>query len=129
TLYVNRSVTHLKKKNHAEALQDAEMGLRLAPDNPEYMGQIAWILASADDDRIRNPKKALEMAQKACASASWSPNILDTLACAHAANGGFDEALRWVRKAVHLAGSLPVELQKEIQEHEEMFRRGEVVRK
>ena len=67
------------------------MGTR---NNGEFLGQTAWVLATAEDVAVRDVPRALDYARKACERTSWShPGILDTLACAHAASGQFDEAL------------------------------------
>jgi tetratricopeptide (TPR) repeat protein len=129
-LHVNRSITQLRKGHYADALRDAEMGRRLDPRNPDYTGQVAWILTVANDDTIRDPARGLELARMACEQTNWSkPGLLDTFACACAANGNFAEALRWIDRAISLEDSAPEQTRKEIRAHQEKFQKGEAVRK
>jgi tetratricopeptide (TPR) repeat protein len=54
---------------------------------------IAWILATSYDDRVRDGGEALRRAQKLYGNASADPTVLDALAAALAENGRFGEAL------------------------------------
>jgi len=67
--------------------------LREDPDDAAPNNEMAWFYQTAKDPRYRNPKAALELAQKAVAASGgrWS-NILDTLT----------EALTTEKKAIEL---------------------------
>jgi tetratricopeptide (TPR) repeat protein len=84
----------------AEQLQIA-VGLRpsvLSANN------LAWILATAPDERLRNDKEALRLADIACRANDFeSPDLLDTLAAANANAGRYDNAVQWVDKAIAIA--------------------------
>lgn len=55
----------------------------------------ARLLATCPDDAIRDGKKAVELATKACELASWkNAYYLDTLAAAHAEAGQFADAVK-----------------------------------
>ena len=54
---------------------------------------IAWILATSYDDRVRDGGEALRRAQNLYGKASSDPTVLDALAAALAENGRFGEAL------------------------------------
>jgi tetratricopeptide (TPR) repeat protein len=77
--------------------------LRLDPEDPSANNELAWFYATAKDPRYRNPKAALELAQKAVAASGgrWS-NIMDTLAEAYYVNYRLAEALTTEKKAVEL---------------------------
>jgi hypothetical protein len=65
------------------------------------LNSAAWWLATDPDAKIRDPKKALEFAQKASdLTGGKSSSLLDTLAVAYAANGDFDSAIRWQTLAI-----------------------------
>jgi tetratricopeptide (TPR) repeat protein len=62
---------------------------------------------------VHDPRKALEDATLACKLDGWHMAIyLDTLAKAYAANGEFDSAIRYEKKAIGSGRFLPDELQR-----------------
>ncbi|HXZ18969.1 MAG TPA: hypothetical protein VEG63_03415, partial [Candidatus Acidoferrales bacterium] len=64
---------------------------------------LAWLLATTKDPRLRDPKAALPLARRAVdITDSKNANFLDTLAEALYANGMFAEALETERKALSL---------------------------
>jgi tetratricopeptide (TPR) repeat protein len=106
-----------------EALRHFEAALRLRADWPVPMNEIAWILATHPDDRIRNPSEALRLAQRAAELTPRQPVILDTLAAAYAASGDFDRAAATAQEATALAASGgPAGLAAEIGKRLELYR-------
>jgi len=75
--------------------------------NPSLLdaaGNLAWLLATAKDRRLRDPARALHLAQQVNEStAGQSPAVLDNLAAAQAASGDFAAAVRSAAQAVQLA--------------------------
>jgi tetratricopeptide (TPR) repeat protein len=60
--------------------------LRLGPRDPRALNNLAWILATHDDPRVRDPAQAVALAEEAvAATAGAQAGILDTLAVAYAA--------------------------------------------
>ncbi len=89
-----------------EALLHFQAALRLRPDWSVPMNEIAWILATHPDERIRNPRDAVRLAEGAAErTARRQPVILDTLAAAYAAAGQFDRATATAQEATALAAS------------------------
>ncbi len=79
------------------------------PDNVNMLNNAAWFLAF-DPPAGASPADALRLAQKAHDLAGdANPGILDTLALAHAANGQFDDAIRFAEKAQAIARSQGME--------------------
>jgi tetratricopeptide (TPR) repeat protein len=92
-------------KAHASDQAEREFRdlLRLDPEDPNANNEMAWFYATAKDPRYRNPKAALELANKAVAASGglW-PNIVDTLAEAYYVNHRLAEALATEKKAIQL---------------------------
>jgi tetratricopeptide (TPR) repeat protein len=89
-----------------EAIVHNDTALSLRPDWPEALNNQAWLLATASDERLRNPKRALELATRAKELADYKmPMVLDTLAAAQAASGEFDHAQQNAAKASEWAAA------------------------
>jgi tetratricopeptide (TPR) repeat protein len=54
---------------------------------------LAWLLATSPDDKLRDGKEAVRLAEGICAEHPDRASYLDTLAAAYAADGRFEEAL------------------------------------
>jgi tetratricopeptide (TPR) repeat protein len=84
-----------------EAVADFTQATELNPRNDDAWGGLAWALATAPDTGLRDGKRAVDLAKKACELTAWkNPLHLSSLAAAHAECGDFTEALRWHRKAM-----------------------------
>ena len=75
----------------ALALKWYQKALELEPQDSELMNNLAWLLATAKDKKLRDPKRALELALKAV-SLRPIATYLDTLAEAFWANGQREKA-------------------------------------
>jgi hypothetical protein len=72
----------------------------------DTFNNLAWLLAICPDTKLRDGKKAVEYARKACEVSKWKdPFHLGTYAAACAEAGDFDEAVKWQRTS--LASGLP----------------------
>lgn len=72
--------------------------------NLAVVNNLAWQLASNPSDRVRDPKLALQWAQKADAMTGGKhPAVLDTVAVALAASGDFEKAIVTIEKGIELA--------------------------
>jgi len=86
-----------------KAAEVYERILKLNPADSGVLNNYAWLLATCPDDKIRDGKRALEMAVSACEITFYAEaHILSTLASAHAELGDFEKAREWARKAVEL---------------------------
>jgi tetratricopeptide (TPR) repeat protein len=97
----NRGFVWVKTGNLPKALDDFTRAIVLEPFFLDAYNSKAWILATSSDDRYRNGKEALALAQKAVAIAD-NVDSLDTLAAAYAANGQFVEAVAIQRRTIEL---------------------------
>ena len=82
-----------------EAIEQLEAALRQRPGWPIAANNLAWMLATAPDPALRDPERAVGLAEETLAVAPQDAGALDTLAAAHAASGRFDRALELARRA------------------------------
>jgi tetratricopeptide (TPR) repeat protein len=77
--------------------------LRLRPEWAVPHVELAWVLATARDDSLRDPKRAIALATRAVAlSGQDDPAVLDVLAAAYAAAGDFERAATIAERALSL---------------------------
>jgi len=110
-----RSDAEISIGDHTAALADLEKALELKPEDSGVLNNLAWLLATSPDDAIRDGKRAIELARKACEETSWKqPHIISTLAAGYAEAGDFAEARRYSRQAVD-ADDSPPEIKKQLE--------------
>lgn len=111
----NRAFAYLQKDDHTKAIGDLESAMKLNPNSFEAANDLAWLLATSPDSTIRDTKRALTLAQKACELSKHQDwNALDTLAVVYAENGEFAESKKWLEAALKLA---PTDEKTRIQKH------------
>jgi tetratricopeptide (TPR) repeat protein len=94
--------------DHAAALKDLEKAVAIKPDDPGALNNLAWLLATSPDDGIRDGRRAVELALKACEATDWKQShIISTLAAGHAEAGDFDAARKFSRQAVEAGHDEP----------------------
>ncbi len=93
---------HYRRQNFAEVKQAYEKSLALRPDQPQVLNNLAWLLATCPDERLRDPARALALARQA-ARLDESAFILDTLAECYFANQEYERALEAGQRALALA--------------------------
>ena len=88
----------------AHAIDQYREGLRLKPDHPDALNNLAWIRAAHPNPAFRNGPEAVQLAQQACELTRFQrPMLVGTLAAAYAEAGRFDEAIATAQKARDLA--------------------------
>ena len=91
---------YLKLDEH-NALRAFEAAIRHGSGDATVYNSAAWILSTSKDNSLRDGKRALELARKACELTAWQePSFIDTLAAAHAETGAFDDAVREQQRAL-----------------------------
>lgn len=76
----------------------------LAPENPDAINNLAWLLATCPDPAVYNPQLALTLAQRASKlTHHTNPIILGTLAAAYAESGDSNSAVTTTEIALNLA--------------------------
>jgi len=87
-----------------EAIAQYERALQIKPDYAESMNNLAWLLATCPDARIRDGTQAVKYAERACEQTHYGMTLfVGTLAAAYAEAGRFDEAIATAEKACALA--------------------------
>lgn len=94
----------VNKGEITEAIKSYEESVRLNPGWTNAALPLVWILASWPDGAMRNPKRAMQVAWQLCeASENSTPEPLDALAAAYAAEGRYDKAKDYAGEAFGLA--------------------------
>jgi len=92
----------------AEAIRFYEQALRYDPALASAWNNLAWLLATAEDEVFRDPLRALASALKAVElTGARDPDVLDTLAEAYFAAGRYQSAVEAEQKALALGGGDP----------------------
>jgi tetratricopeptide (TPR) repeat protein len=104
-------------------IRDAAASLQRAvtatPDVPPMLSRLAWILATAIDDSVRDGPHAVGLAERAVRlTDSRDVVALDTLAAAYAEVGRFDDASATIQRALAVAQAQGLsQLVPELQQH------------
>jgi tetratricopeptide (TPR) repeat protein len=93
------------KSDFKNALDIYNKAVTLHPQSALANNDYAWLLATCPQADIRDGKKAVEYATKACTLSNWkdAPS-LDTLAAADAEVGDFNGAVKWEIVAMASSG-------------------------
>jgi tetratricopeptide (TPR) repeat protein len=84
----------------AETVVHWSEAIRLKPDWPDLLNNLAWLLATCSDDKIRNGADAVKFGEAACRLTTRpSATFLDTLAASYAAAGDFSKAIETAGQA------------------------------
>jgi serine/threonine-protein kinase len=103
-LFNRRAMLHYFDRAYSKALRDHTAALKCDPQNANTFNYLAWVWSTAPDPTVRNGRRALDCATRACELTEWqTPGFLDTLAAAHAEVGNFSDAERWAERAAGLA--------------------------
>jgi len=98
-LYTMLGSIYYQDKAYPEAIEAYERSLRLEVDNPETLNNLAWLYATCEETKWREPVKALVYAVHAAALKPVS-HILDTLAESYYVNGLYEKAIVTIKQAL-----------------------------
>jgi len=102
-IYRSRGDLLLNLGRQAEAIGEYEKALELDPEDSGILNNLAWVLATSPEPKLRDAKRSLTLANRACEATEFKKaHILSTLAAAHAENGDFKSAIHWSNKAVQI---------------------------
>jgi protein O-mannosyl-transferase len=87
-----------------KAITEYREAVRLSPTSAVYMNDLAWALATNPDEKVRDIKEAIHLAEDACRLSGGSePRYFGTLDTAYAGAGRFEEAITTAKKTRELA--------------------------
>ena len=102
--YQNIAIIFYQQNEIGKAMGHWAEALRVKADLPEILNNMAWIMATNEESKYRNPDKSMDMARRACEITDYqNPQLLDTLAAAYASAGKFQQAIETAEKAVGVA--------------------------
>jgi tetratricopeptide (TPR) repeat protein len=128
---ITRAEIHEDAGNYALALDDYNHAMAEAGNDYKAANDASWLLSTCPDAKVRDGKRALALAKKACASSSWEDgDVIDTLAAALAETGDFAQAVIWQERAIELnkAKSPSADEQKEAEARLDLYRKGQPYR-
>jgi arylsulfatase A-like enzyme/Tfp pilus assembly protein PilF len=127
-LHSNLGFALQKLGRDAQAVEHYTQALEFAPEEPQALVQLPWLLSASNDERVRDGRRALELAQRAvAASQGASVEAYDSLAAAYAELGRFDEALQAIDTARRIAGNQR-DWQRTLDRRAANYRSGQAVR-
>ncbi|MCK4486379.1 MAG: M48 family metalloprotease [Desulfobacterales bacterium] len=98
-LYSMLGSIYYQNKEYVQAVEAYEKSIELAPRDPEALNNLAWLYATCEQTKCREPVKALVYARHAAAMKPV-PHILDTLAESYYVNGLHEKAIMTIKQAL-----------------------------
>jgi tetratricopeptide (TPR) repeat protein len=90
----------------AKAVEAYRIAIRIQPELPEVLNNLAWILAASGDDTLRDGAEATRHAEEACRLTDFKEaRFIGTLAAAYAEAGRFDDAVKTAQRAIEQANA------------------------
>jgi tetratricopeptide (TPR) repeat protein len=108
TLGTHLQLADIYSRQHepARVIAEYRAALRLNPNLPGTLNNLAWLLATNPDARLRDGAEAVKLAEQACEATGWQQTItIGTLAAAYAEAGDFDKAVQTAQKACDTASA------------------------
>ena len=130
--YVARAKAYTQLNKNLEARADLDAAVKLNSRNKAALNTVAWCLATCLESTLRDGKKAVSEAAKACELDQWKHwGYVDTLAAAYAEADDFDRAVTYEEKALQLVQSqdpIAADMKKrmELYKQHKKFREGTI---
>ena len=120
----------LRRGELERALHHYRIAIAIRPDDVAAANNLAWALATAPDERLRDGPRSVELAERAAQATQFgAPMVLDTLAAAYAEVGRFGDAVTMAERAVQAARLMDQdELAETLQDRLALYRLGQPYR-
>ncbi len=120
----------IKQNQAAIAIEILNKAVEQFKDDTESANDLAWLLATSSDSRLRDGKRAVLLVEPFSALKEHEdPNLLDTLAAAYAEVGQFEKAVSTLDHAIDLAESgADQQLIGDLKSHRELYKREQPFR-
>ena len=100
-LYSSKARTCIDAHRYEDARKALDGAVHIDPTDTSSLNDLAWLLATSPEPHVRNPHRAVALAQKCCGLNHWTNAYsIDTLAAAYAAKGDFGQAVRYQQLAM-----------------------------
>jgi tetratricopeptide (TPR) repeat protein len=124
----DRGLAHWQSGDTKNAIADFSRAIEVNPRSDGALNGLAWALATAPQDDLRDGKKAAELAIQACELTEWKhPFPISSLAAAHAEMGDFQQAIELQKKAM-LSRDFPQEKMDRGRERLKLYEQGKPYR-
>ena len=101
---INLSVAKQSLGDDRAAVQLLQRALQQEPASLAAKNNLAWLLATSQDQAVQDSKQAVHIALEAAEAADYrDANLLDTLSIAYAAAGETALASHWLEKCIELS--------------------------
>jgi Flp pilus assembly protein TadD len=92
-----------RHREFREAIDCWQQALTIKPGQPDLLNNLAWVLATCDQDSLRDGPRAVALAENVNQlTQGGNAKILQTLAAAYAAAGRFEEAIATAQRALEI---------------------------
>jgi serine/threonine protein kinase len=99
--YNERGLAWAHQENYTKAIEDYSEAIRLDPNYVQAYLNFAWLVGGCPDKNVRDSKRAIQLAIKACDLTNWKSGwVLAALADIYAEAGEIDEAVACQTKAL-----------------------------
>ena len=103
-IFRGRGDAYLSLAKHKEAVKDYDAALEIDENDDHTLNNLAWVLSTSNQDDVRDGKRAIELATKACEVTEFKEaHILSTLAAGYAEAGDFENAMKFIKQGLEIS--------------------------